>query len=187
MLPSPATAGRPDDDTADSASRAALRAGDADRKHAAALLRRHLDDGRLTVEEFTERLEGASTARTFGDLAHALRELPDLPAAPPAEPPPPDVSAAVPADQAERTALTRHLVVYLLANGLLVLMWLLSGAVRGDLGPFWPAWILLLWGIAPLLHTCTVMARTASRQRHSLTNHLRSRVHPAPSLRRSAR
>jgi hypothetical protein len=48
--------------------RASLRASDADREQFVEALRRHHAEGRLTVEELTERTERAYAARTLGDL-----------------------------------------------------------------------------------------------------------------------
>jgi len=42
-----------------------------------ALLREHLAAGRLTADEFGERMELALGAKTFGDLAPLLDDLPD--------------------------------------------------------------------------------------------------------------
>jgi uncharacterized protein DUF1707 len=49
---------------------------DRERERALALLRRHYVRGRLTVEELTERLEIAMTARRDSDVRLALHELP---------------------------------------------------------------------------------------------------------------
>jgi hypothetical protein len=61
-----------------------LLASDAEREHGLELLRSAVVDGRLTLEEFTERVELAQTARTDLELAALLR---DLPVTPPAEGP----------------------------------------------------------------------------------------------------
>jgi len=53
-----------------------LRAGDADREAAAAALREHFALGRLTLDELSARLDAALTATTYGELAHAARDLP---------------------------------------------------------------------------------------------------------------
>ncbi|HWG62897.1 MAG TPA: DUF1707 domain-containing protein [Streptosporangiaceae bacterium] len=55
-----------------------IRASDADRERTAALLREHLADGRLTAEEFHERLDKAYAARTLGDLDELLADLPGI-------------------------------------------------------------------------------------------------------------
>ena len=49
---------------------------DAERDRAVASLREHLVAGRLTLEQFSERVELAFTARVGRDLAHAHRALP---------------------------------------------------------------------------------------------------------------
>lgn len=56
--------------------RAAIRCSDADRDTVAAALRRHVADGRLTITEFEERLDGVLHARTYGDLDAVTSDLP---------------------------------------------------------------------------------------------------------------
>ena len=58
-----------------------VRVSDADRERAVASLREHLVQGRLSLEEFVQRMEAAYAATTSADLA-ALAH--DLPAAEPA-------------------------------------------------------------------------------------------------------
>jgi hypothetical protein len=53
-----------------------IRASDADRERTAAALREHLVAGRLTPEEFDERLDKAFAARTLGDLENLMADLP---------------------------------------------------------------------------------------------------------------
>jgi hypothetical protein len=53
-----------------------VRVGDADREAAAAQLREHYADGRLTLEELNERLDQAFAAKTKADLNTVLRDLP---------------------------------------------------------------------------------------------------------------
>lgn len=55
-----------------------LRVSDADRDAVAAALRDHYADGRLTLEEFQDRLDRALGARTVADLAPLTRDLPRL-------------------------------------------------------------------------------------------------------------
>jgi hypothetical protein len=50
--------------------------GDADRDRGLALLRRNYAEGRLSLEELTERVEAVARARTTTDLRIALRHLP---------------------------------------------------------------------------------------------------------------
>lgn len=53
-----------------------MRASDADRERAIALLREHAVEGRLTLEEFTDRMSAAATARTTAELEELARDLP---------------------------------------------------------------------------------------------------------------
>lgn len=53
-----------------------LRASDADRERTAERLRKSHAEGRLDLAEFQERLEHCYDAKTFGDLADLVRDLP---------------------------------------------------------------------------------------------------------------
>jgi len=55
-----------------------LRASDEDRDRTAALLREHHALGRLTAEEFSDRLDKAFAAKTVGELDELLRDLPSI-------------------------------------------------------------------------------------------------------------
>ena len=55
-----------------------IRASDADRDRTAALLREHHAAGRLSAEEFNERLDQAYAAKTLGDLDQLLADLPAI-------------------------------------------------------------------------------------------------------------
>ena len=57
-----------------------LRAGDSDRAAVVHLLRAHHLEGRLTLEEFEERVEQAHRAITLIELADLHSDLPELPA-----------------------------------------------------------------------------------------------------------
>jgi hypothetical protein len=57
-----------------------LKASDDDRRRVVEGLREHLAAGRLTLDEFSERVDRAHAARTVGELEAVMR---DLPAAPP--------------------------------------------------------------------------------------------------------
>jgi hypothetical protein len=62
-----------------------LRASDAERQRAAESMRTHYLDGRLSQDDFDERVERALAARTKGELAELTRDLPQE-ASPPLEP-----------------------------------------------------------------------------------------------------
>jgi DUF1707 SHOCT-like domain len=73
------------------ADRRNLRVSDAEREHAAEVLRRAAGDGRITFEELDERLTAAYAARTYGELAAVTDDLPET------GPQPPAVTAPLPA------------------------------------------------------------------------------------------
>ena len=58
------------------ASRAAIRASDADRERAAERLRQAAAEGRLLTEELEQRLEASFSARTYGQLNALVADLP---------------------------------------------------------------------------------------------------------------
>ena len=60
------------------ASDSRIRASDSDRDRTAALLREHHAAGRLTAEEFNERLDKAYAAKTLGELDQLLSDLPGI-------------------------------------------------------------------------------------------------------------
>jgi hypothetical protein len=55
------------------------RVGDADREHTAARLRDHHAEGRITVDEFEERLDRCYEATTAGQLRELVADLPREP------------------------------------------------------------------------------------------------------------
>ena len=122
-----------------------LRASDAEREHHAELLREHAAQGRLTVDELDERLDRVYTARTLGELAPVVADLPSRPRC----------GASAPSAGA-RTRAVPSSAAYLAVNLVLIVIWAATGA-----GYFWPLWPLLGWGIG-LMAPC---ARTWPQRR----------------------
>jgi Domain of unknown function (DUF1707) len=54
-----------------------LRASDADRQQVIDALTAHTAAGRLTLDEFTARVDAVTRARTYGELADVTADLPD--------------------------------------------------------------------------------------------------------------
>jgi hypothetical protein len=135
----------------DWASRPDVRASDSEREEVAVALRDHGVAGRLGVDELDERLERAYGARTRGELATLLRDLPAPPRRHPA------TSRPRQADLADAVR------AYLLVNLLLVAIWLASGA-----GYFWPVWVILGWGVALVPGLLAATSRRG-RRRPTLT------------------
>lgn len=121
-----------------------LRASDADRERVAADLRDHYADGRLTMEEFDERIDAVYKAKTFGELAPLTADLP-------ARPPDP---AVVKAEERRRIARLRAVWGSWLSVAVVcTVIWLLTGLSGGHFAYFWPGWVIGPWGLMILLGT----------------------------------
>jgi hypothetical protein len=114
--------------------RAELRVGDADRQGVVGELQRHYVDGRLSSDELDERVAQVLAARTFGELAIPLNDLPVL-----ASPTP---QLAVPHDHPREFAFAPLLGALLVAVGMLALLTTVVFPVwNWGLMPFWPVFI----------------------------------------------
>jgi hypothetical protein len=131
-----------------------VRASDADRDRTARLLREHHAVGRLTAEEFNERLEKAFEARTLGELDELLADLPaiDLYQLPSAGIRPPRRGGSGPrlrADDSLLPARTMPWVTWAAGSALLVALWVAVGILTG--GAAWIPWFMLVivpWRLA---------------------------------------
>src|SRR5882762_10108586 len=72
--------------TPDDAHEKEIRIGDDERNRVVDVLRTHCGDGRLTLDEFSERVGDVFAAKTRAELEDALRDLP-IPAPPPSPAP----------------------------------------------------------------------------------------------------
>ncbi len=142
-----------------------VRASDADRERTVSLLREHHAQGRLTAEEFNDRLDRVFAAKTIGELDALLADLPgiDLYRLPAAgiRPAPPGASRSRAARAGGGSAVSRRgdgtvspqravtWVTWATISSLLFAVWLALGLVSG--GAAWLPWFLLVvvpWGIA---------------------------------------
>src|ERR1700722_13403462 len=126
-----------------------MRASDADRDRVAALLREHHAAGRLTAEEFQERMDQAMEARTLGQLDALMTDLPaiDLNRLPgqtvvpaPPRPPPPRWPTGAGGAAARRPWPGAPAVVAV--AGVIVAAYLVLGLVAGI---WWIPWWLLVF------------------------------------------
>ncbi|HEX6498343.1 MAG TPA: DUF1707 domain-containing protein [Micromonosporaceae bacterium] len=162
-----------------------LRAADVDRQFVADALRDAVNEGRLSLSEYDERLAAAYGARTYGELDRLLN---DLPAPRPARhPTAPATSAAGTASAAAGAAGTWSPSVtttagrplgwlaaiwggWLTASLICTVIWALTGA---NVALFWPGWVIGIGGIAAFGRTVQAVAsgdperyvRQRSRQR----------------------
>jgi hypothetical protein len=138
-----------------------LRAGDADRSAVAATLGRHMAAGRLTLEEYDERLARAYAAKTYGELAELTTDLPaERPAARPGVP------ARAPAPRAcgpaagpwarSGSRYGRGAWASWLSTGVIVVsIWLITSIASGGPIYFWPIWVIGPWGAVLLAQAVT--------------------------------
>jgi Domain of unknown function (DUF1707) len=114
---------------------------DAERERVADDLRGHYEAGRLTLDEFQQRLDQLHAARTQRQLDDALRQLP-----------PTRLPSVSPRDTRWRSLALQYAVV----NAIAILVWLFGGAD----GDFWPKWVLIA--------TLIMFARRVSGHRRRL-------------------
>ncbi|MFI1993275.1 DUF1707 domain-containing protein [Actinoplanes sp. NPDC020271] len=125
--------------------REGMRAGDSDRQRVADQLKTALDEGRLDLNEYDERVQRAYAARTYQDLDGLLDDLPGTIPVQHAQvqqhtPPPQPVQSPVGKDRHSGghtfgSALTAFLVC--------TLIWAVSSVSSGHAYYFWPAWVLI--------------------------------------------
>ncbi len=152
-----------------------LRVADSDREQLADELREHMVAGRLTSDEFEERLERAYKAATRAELDAVRADLPMSPGA---------LALAL---ERRRAHLQRRLIQEsggaLGISAVCVAIWAASGAS----GSFWPLWVILvtllplvrnawrLLGPAPDLEA--VEAHLSARRRRRLAHEHRHAAH----------
>ena len=165
-----------------------LRASDADRAAAADVLGTHMSAGRLSVDEYDERLTRAYAARTYGELDELTADLP--PAAPAAAAPGASSSGAHPPRPASRsssgpawghpwghlwgpgvcgswTSGTGRAVwgQWLTTAVIVTTIWLVSSLGSGEWIYPWPMWVIGPWGAVLLAQTMGGRGREHAQQR----------------------
>ena len=125
-----------------------MRAGDGDRQAVADRLKAALDEGRLDLYEYDERLQKTYAAKTYGDLSGLLDDLPGpvphqrsqvhqyrAPAAAPLSPPEQTPSRA--------QRVTGWVGPYGGVIAVCVIIWAITSISSGHLNYFWPVWMLI--------------------------------------------
>jgi hypothetical protein len=134
-----------------------MRVSDRDRQRVVDRLRSALEDGRLTMEEYVDRMEVAYQAATYGDLAPLCADLP-APApvtagsvtagsgtAAGASAPPAVFSRA--GYLAGLPAVLKVLwIKWLVVVSVNVVVWALVSGIGGHLAYPWPVWVAGPWG-----------------------------------------
>jgi hypothetical protein len=137
-----------------------IRASDADRDRVASLLREHHAAGRLTAEEFHERMDSALEAKTLGELDELMTDLPaidlyQLPDASLRRGPTRPGQSLLPADEgshggpARFTPGTVAMGAWAVVTSAMVAIWAVAAVVGG--GTWFPWWALIalpwIWAI----------------------------------------
>ncbi|MDG4804664.1 DUF1707 domain-containing protein [Micromonospora sp. WMMD980] len=132
-----------------------MRAADSDREAIAERLRVALEEGRLGLHEYDERLGRAYGAKTYGELDDLLSDLPGERALP--APRAAGESVAAPVIGPAPVAAGGERAAWLMETGgpwlkvalILTAIWFVSG-LGGGFGYYWPLWVLGPWGAVVL-------------------------------------
>lgn len=134
-----------------------MRAGDDDRQRVADRLKTALDEGRIDLHEYDERLQQAYAARTYGELNGLLDDLPA-----------PDAGTAAAAKARNPTLqwLVAVWASWVTVVGICVAIWAVSGIANGDAfnSYFWPIWVAGPWGAIVVMHTIAGLASGAPQK-----------------------
>jgi hypothetical protein len=156
-------------------SRDELRAADSDRAKVADRLRVALDEGRLSLGEYDERLQRAYAAKTYGELDKLLTDLPVAPVERSQLAPVTAGSAQSPQPPAAGPAEVRRWLAgvwgaWLIAVFVNVVIWGAVSLGNGEMVYFWPVWVGGPWGAVLLAITISGLIsgqprRAADRRR----------------------
>jgi len=131
-----------------------MRASDADRERVVERLRTALNEGRLDLGEYDERMQQAYSAKTYGDLDGLLTDLPagqhPVPASAEMEPKPKNPTGEWIVNQ-WRGWVPVPIV--------LTAIWAVSG-----FGDYWPGWVIGIWAAALLWRTVNGLMTGAPRR-----------------------
>jgi hypothetical protein len=144
----------------DGMGRDEMRAADGDRQRVADALRGALDEGRLDLHEYDERLQRTYAAKTYGELDALLSDLPVViphqqsqvaPFVSGAPAPAADVAGAYP--NATRRWLVETWDDYLGTVGITIAIWAVVCLMSEEILYFWPGWVAGPWGAFLLWET----------------------------------
>jgi hypothetical protein len=154
-----------------------MRAADGDRQRVADALRQALDEGRLDLHEYDERLQRAYAGKTYGDLDRLLADLPTVIPEQRSQVAPLTGATIAPADEgvAHSHATRRWLIDmwddWAGAVGITTAIWVVICVMNQELLYFWPGWVAGPWGAYLLWETIRGLStgepqRWAERQSH---------------------
>jgi hypothetical protein len=127
---------------------------EADRQRVVDQLRRHMADGRISLEEYETRTGVAYRATSADELGPLTGDLPAVP-----HPAPPPVGVAAPrrpssrgADLMSIPAFRVHLFLWLVFSAFWMVIWLGSVMATGGWVPFWPVFPIAAFGLSVGIH-----------------------------------
>jgi hypothetical protein len=124
-----------------------MRAGDGDRKAVADQLKAALDEGRLDLSEYDERLQKTYGAKTYGDLHGLLDDLPGTVPPVQSQVQSYQVASAPQGSPVDERSGSRHVASWAVPYaGLIVvctIIWAITSASAGHLTYYWPVWMLI--------------------------------------------
>jgi hypothetical protein len=121
-----------------------MRAGDSDRKAVAEQLKTALDEGRLDLSEYDERIQRTYAAKTYADLDGLLTDLPGTVPVQHAQIQPATPAATLtPQQGAQGRQIAQWVGPYAGVILVCTLIWLVTSLSAGHLTYFWPVWMLI--------------------------------------------
>jgi uncharacterized protein DUF1707 len=140
-----------------------MRAADADRQQVAERLRAALDEGRLDLTEYDDRLQRAFLAKTYGDLDRLLADLPN------ATPVGPEPAAGLSSPSERRRNATVHWLGHVWYSWakvavILTVIWMVPLLFGDGIGWYWPTWVVGPWAVLLVLQTVKGLATGAPRE-----------------------
>lgn len=141
-----------------------MRAGDGDREAVAERLRGALNEGRLDLHEYDERLQRAYAAKTYGELDELLADLPGTVPLERSQVVPAGVRPDLdrPGPDGRYPDATRRWLIDVWDNyagvvAITVGIWAVICVMSQELLYFWPGWVAGPWGAVLLVQTITGM------------------------------
>jgi hypothetical protein len=126
-----------------------MRAGDGDRQQVAERLKSALDEGRLDLHEYDERLQRTYSAKTYGDLQAVVTDLPGTIPAQQSQIQPVGAQAPAAPPASGRAGMPSWAGPYAGVVAVSVVIWIITSIAAGELIYFWPIWMFipLIFGV----------------------------------------
>jgi hypothetical protein len=142
-----------------------LRAADSDRTAVATVLGQAMSEGRLTVDEYDERLGRAYAASTLGELAPLTADLPRAArATEPRVAPPASAPTCGRGEGGQHPGDASSWRSWLGTALIVLTVWTLLSLGSAEVQYFWPFWVIVPWGGVLLVGTLARHGRARDRR-----------------------